>query len=102
VRQVAIIVRLKDGAETRAAELLQTGPPFDPGERGFERHTVYLSATDVVFVFEGSQVESILDDLVGEPFSWLLSATLDEWRPLIDGPPRIARAAYAWEASERP
>ena len=101
MRQVAIIVRLKEGAETRAAELLETGPPFDPAERGFERHAVYLSATDVVFVFEGPEVDSILDDLVGEPFSWLLSDALDEWRALVDGPPRIARAAYSWEAPRR-
>jgi hypothetical protein len=98
VRQVAIIVRLKDGAETRADQLLQSGPPFDPGERGFERHAVYLSATEAVFVFEGPEVDSVLDDLVGEPFSWLLSAALEEWRALIDGPPRIARPAYAWSA----
>lgn len=102
MRQVAIIVRLKDGAETRAAELLEKGPPFDPSERGFERHAVYLSATDVVFVFEGPEVDSILDELVGEPFSRLLSIALDEWRSLVDGPPRIARPAYAWEAPAGP
>jgi hypothetical protein len=101
VRQVAIIVRLKEGAETRAAELLQDGPPFDPGERGFERHAVYLSARDVVFVFEGPEVDSLLDDLVGEPFSWLLSNALHEWQSLADGPPRIARPAYSWEAPRR-
>jgi hypothetical protein len=102
VRQVAIVARLKNGAEPRAAELLEKGPPFDPAERGFERHAVYLSATEVVFVFEGPQVDSMLDDLVGEPFSWLVSAALDEWRALVDGPPRIARAAYAWEAPPTP
>ena len=102
MKQVAIVARLKDGAEPRAAELLEQGPPFDPAERGFERHAVYLSATEVVFVFEGPEVDAILDDLVGEPFSWLLSAALDDWRPLIDGQPRIARSAYSWEAPNRP
>lgn len=63
---------------------------------------MYLSATDVVFVFEGAEVDSILDDLVGEPFSWLLSIALDEWQSLVDGPPRIARPAYSWEAPARP
>jgi hypothetical protein len=102
VRQVAIVARLKDGAEPRAAELLEKGPPFDPAAHGFERHAVYLSATDAVFVFEGPEVDSMLDDLVGEPFSWLLSEALEEWRALVDGPPRIARPAYAWEAPRSP
>jgi len=34
----AIIARLEPGAEDRAAELLESGPPFDPAELGFERH----------------------------------------------------------------
>jgi hypothetical protein len=102
MRQVAIIARLKDGAEARAAELLAKGPPFDPAERGFERHVVYLSATEVVFMFEGREVDSILDEMIAEPFSWLLSAALDEWRTLVDEPPRIARPAYIWEAPRRP
>jgi hypothetical protein len=102
VRQVAIIARLKDGAEPRAAELLAKGPPFDPAERGFERHAVYLSATEVVFVFEGRDVDSIVDDMIAEPFSWLLSAALDEWRALVEESPRIARPAYFWEAPARP
>jgi hypothetical protein len=101
VRQIAIVARLNERAEPRAAELLEKGPPFDPGERGFERHAVYLSATEVVFIFEGREVESILDEIIGDPFCWLLSAALNEWRPLIDGTPRIARPAYSWEAPPR-
>ncbi len=97
MKQVAIIARLKPGTGPRAAELLQTGPPFDPADRGFERHTVYLSATEVVFVFEGPDADQILSDIVDEPFAWLLAAAFDRWRPLIDGEPRIARPAYAWQ-----
>lgn len=93
----AIVARLKPGTEPRAAELLRNGPPFDPAERGFERHAVYLSATEVVFVFEGREAEWIVSDLVDDPFSWLVSAALDAWRPLIDGQPRIARPQYAWQ-----
>jgi hypothetical protein len=96
VSQLAIVVRLKPGAEPRAAELLRNGPPFDPGERGFERHAVYLSATEVVFVFEGPEVEWIVSELVDEPSS-PLAAAFDAWRPLLDAPPRIARRAYAWQ-----
>jgi hypothetical protein len=96
LERVAIIVRLKPDAETRAAELISTGPPFDPDASGFERHTVFLSATEVMFVFEAHEVEWLVDALVDEPFQWMLAEAIDAWRPLVDGPPRIAREVFAW------
>ena len=97
IRNVAIIARLKSGAEQQAAELLAQGPPFDPGEIGLHRHVAYLSADEVVFVFEGAEVDVVLDDLVGYPFGPTLRAAFDRWRPLVEEPPRIARPAYEWE-----
>jgi hypothetical protein len=103
MEQLAIVARLKPGAEARAADLIAHGAPFDPRASGLRRHTVYLSADEVVFVFEGNQVEWIVDSLVDEPFQWDLIAAFDEWRPLLEGHPRIARAAYAWaEDAGRP
>jgi hypothetical protein len=96
MEQLAIIGRLKDGSEPRARELIEHGPPFDPTKEGFDRHVVYLSADEVVFVFEGKQVEWVLDALVDEPFHWPVLAALEAWRPLLDGQPRIARPAYVW------
>jgi hypothetical protein len=96
MQQLAIIARLKSGAEPRAAELIAKGPPFDPNMGGLDRHTVYLSAGEVVFVFEGREVDWIVDDLVDDPFRWLLTEALDAWRPLIEGEPMIARPAYTW------
>ena len=96
MEQLAIVARLKTGVEPRAAELLAKGAPFDPATSGLRRHTVFLSADEVVFVFEGDEVEWTVDRLIDEPFHWDLLAAFDEWRPLIDGHPRIARMAYAW------
>jgi hypothetical protein len=98
MEQIAIVARLKSGAEPRAAELIAEGPPFDPTDSGLERHTVYLSADEVVFVFEGKEVEWIVDQLIDEPFQWPIVDALDEWRPLLEGKPRIARAVYSWSA----
>jgi len=95
--QVAIVVTLKSTTEKPARALIAEGPPFDPAETGFTRHTIFLSAGEVVFVFEGSEVEWRLDELVDRPFS-VVRDTLDRWRPLVAGPPRIGRVAYAWEA----
>jgi hypothetical protein len=97
VDRLAIIARLKSGCEERAAELIAKGAPFDPDKSGFDRHTVFLSATEVVFVFEGTEVEWHLDDLITNPFRWMVSDAVEEWRPLIDDHPRIAREKYFWE-----
>jgi hypothetical protein len=95
--QVAIVVTLKSGAEERARQLIDQGPPFDPAESGFTRHTIFLSAGEVVFVFEGREAEWRLDELVDRPFS-LVREALEHWRPLVSGPPRIARATYEWSS----
>jgi hypothetical protein len=97
VRRLAIIARLKSGCEEKAAELIAKGAPFDPEGSGFDRHAVFLSATEVVFVFEGTEVDAHLDDLIENPFRWLVSVAFDEWRSLIEDPPRIAREKYFWE-----
>jgi hypothetical protein len=96
MHQVAIVLRLQPDARERAERLLAGGPPFDPDLAGFQAHSVYLSATEVVFVFEGPEVELLVDEIVSDPPSELLAAAFDEWRDLADGPPRIARPVYAW------
>jgi hypothetical protein len=96
IRKVAIVARLKPGAEEAAADLLAAGPPFDPGIRGLTAHSAFLSAGEVVFVFEGAEVDVFLDDIVENPFEPTVTAALDLWRPLIDGSPRIARPQYDW------
>jgi hypothetical protein len=84
--------------EERARALLEGGPPFDPGTAGLTRHVVYLSAGEVVFVFEGPEVEWRLDELVDAPFQWAVSSALDEWREIVADQVRIARPAYEWRA----
>jgi hypothetical protein len=98
MERIALVARLKADAEPRAAELIAAGPPFELEESGLASHTVYLSAGEVVFVFEGPEVEWIVDDLVDNPFRWRVAEALKAWSPLIEGEPRIARAAYGWAA----
>jgi hypothetical protein len=99
MERVAVVARLKEGSGPRAAELIAGGPPFDLAETDFVRHSVYLSASEVVFVFEGDQVESPLTDLVDErPYP--LGPALDQWQEIVDGPPRIARERFGWERHE--
>jgi hypothetical protein len=98
MRRIALVARLKAGAEERAAELLAAGPPFDPAEDEIERHAVYLSREEVVFVFEGHEIEWKVDDLLtSDYFHRRVSESLAAWRELIEGEPRLAEEAYFWE-----
>ena len=100
MERVAIVARLKEGSEARAAELIAAGPPFDLAETGITHHSVYLSAGEVVFVFKGHQVEWIVDDLIDDPFRPKLQSALDCWRSIVEGSPRIARERFSWKAQE--
>lgn len=97
IEALAVIARLKPGAQPEAARLLENGPPFDVEGAGLQRHRAFLSADEVVFVFEGHQVEWIVDELVSDPYASAIGEALEAWRPLVDEPPRIARPMYAWE-----
>jgi len=99
MNRVTLVARLKPGAQEQASGLLEQGPPFNPAERGLARHAVYLSAGEVVFVFEGDKVEWIVNEIVNEPFGAVAEA-LGTWRELVQDPPRIARPVYTWERDE--
>jgi hypothetical protein len=102
MEHLALIARLKDGAQPRAEELIAKGPPFDLQESGFLRHSVFLSATEVIFVFEAHEVEWLVSALIDDPFQWMVADALNDWRPLVDGTPRIAREQFTWERAAGP
>jgi hypothetical protein len=97
MERIAIVARLKPGTAEQARKLVADGPPFDLGASGIDRHSVFVSAGEVVFVFEGHQVEWIVDELIDAPFHYELQRTLNSWRAIIDGPPRIARQQFGWD-----
>jgi hypothetical protein len=96
--RVAIVARLRPGAEERAEKILAAGPPFDLSASGIERHSVFLSEGEVVFIFEGHEVEWIVDDLIDGPSHYELQHALDDWGSIVDGPPRVAREQFAWDS----
>jgi hypothetical protein len=100
MERLAIVARMKDGTETPAAELVAEGPPFDLAGSGIVRHSVFVSSHEVIFVFEGHQIEWIVDDLIYQPFHHKISQALDEWRKIVDGQPRVAREQFGWQLDE--
>src|SRR5687767_2551732 len=97
MKRLVIVARVREDAHAEAQDLVRKGPPFDPAQRGCERHAVYLSAGEVVFVFEAAaEVEWRVDDLVSAFAPHALHEAFEEWRPLLEGEPRIAREEFAW------
>jgi hypothetical protein len=92
--RVVVLARLKDGVRDRAAELIAAGPPFDPGEHGFERHAVYLSTREVIFFFEGPEASRRVADIANDNAT---SAFFTAWAPLLDDSPGLAHEFYYWE-----
>src|SRR6266511_4571713 len=89
---VAVVVPLKRGSAARARALVREGPPFDPAIR-FERHHVFVSEREVVFVFEGEDVKRAVQELARTPAVWKAASA---WRDCLRGPPRLAEEGYSW------
>jgi hypothetical protein len=95
MQRIVVIAKLKPDSLVAAGEILQAGPPYDPGDIGLVRHGVYLSGSEVVFVFEGPEVEQQLSRLLNDPAT---SAAFSEWAPLLEGTPSAAHELFFWEA----
>jgi hypothetical protein len=92
-----VVVPLKAGVRNRVRELLETGPPFDPKAAGLERHQVFLTDHEAVFLFEAPD-QATLDRLARSPrLRWAAAA----WRQYLGGRMRVAEVAYSW-ARDRP
>ena len=96
MERLVVTLKLRDGMQERAADLIAAGPPFDPADLGLRRHSVYLGDDLVIFVFEGEDVERRVSAFVNDPVP---SASFAAWTPLLAGTPALAHKAYHWEAS---
>jgi hypothetical protein len=88
-----VVAPLTRGAGKAAEALIAAGPPFDLAATGVTSHSVFLSGGEVVFLFEGAEVE--LDAIAGDP---VVAAAFARWAPLLAGPPRIAEERFHWDA----
>ena len=88
---------LKAGARGEVRALLDAGPPFDPeGIEGLVRHEVFLTASEVVFLFESDLGIDALAPLLSEPDLWQAAVA---WHEHIDGSPRVAESVFSWSRS---
>lgn len=91
--RLVVVAPLKEGERTRAEKLLEQGPPFELERTRFDRHEVFVSEREVVFLFEGP-AGSVTLELQGEdPTLWKAAAA---WSKCLAGRPRVARRAFSW------
>jgi hypothetical protein len=93
MNRLMIVARLKDDAHDEAEVLLREGPPFDPELMHLDRHAAYLTAGEVVFLFEAPEVEWIVNDMIDDQ---AIAAFFAPWEKLIDGTPRLAHESFYW------
>jgi len=87
-----LVLPLRDGVHDQAAELLRRGPPFDPEAVGLDRHHVFLTDEEVVYVFEAGEIDAA-ERLIDKEAFWSAAAA---WKDLVAGPPRLAENIYTW------
>lgn len=93
-----VTTRLKPGAARAAEELLQAGPPFDPGEAGLSAHAAYLTDDRIYLVFEGEAARGRALSLAKQHIS-----AISRWQELVwelpstvRDVPATARCLYRW------
>ena len=89
--RIAMIVPLVEGTGERARALFRSDPPLDPAALAIEKQEVFVTDSEIAFVFETSD-RGILERLTG-PTSWVAAP---EWREIVAGKPHVARVDYSW------
>ena len=97
MERMAIVASFEPEQSEQVKELLAEGPPYDLAESTLDRHAVYLSPREVVFVFEGPDVEWQVDDLRDDFFRPGVRSAVADWQKLVDGKPRLAHPVFAWD-----
>lgn len=97
-RRLIVIVPLKPDAHAGVERLLKQGPPFDPAAiEGLDRHEVFVTSDEAVFVFESELGAQALAPLLADPKLWEAAAG---WREHVAGSPRIAEDVFSWSRDE--
>ena len=95
-RRIAVVLPLREDAHDAVRALLSAGPPFDPEALGLDRHQVFVTGSEAVFIFESDLGAKALEPLLEQPELWQSAAA---WHDHLAGPPRIAEDVFSWERS---
>ena len=92
-RRLTLVLPLLPGALAAVRALVAGGPPFDPDALGLDRHQVYLTEEEAIFVFESDLGAAALEPLLQSATLWESAAA---WHEHLSGPPRIAEDVFSW------
>ena len=92
--RLVLVVPLREGTAARARDLLREGPPFELETTHLERHEVFLTEHEAVFVFETAGEAPALELEAGNP---RLRKAAAAWRECMADRPRKAETAFSWE-----
>jgi hypothetical protein len=92
--RLIVTARLLPGTGEEARRLIELGPPYPVDRYQLRRHSVHVADGVVLFVFEGPDVEWVVEEMVNDP---ILAASFSAWAPLLEERPSIAREVFAWE-----
>lgn len=95
--RLVVVAPLKEGGRARAEKLLEQGPPFDLERTRFDRHAVFVTEREVVFLFEGPPDSAIFELPADDPAPWKAA---EAWAECLAERPRIARTAFVWRRVE--
>jgi hypothetical protein len=95
---VVVVLPLRAGAAAQARELVAEGPPFDLEQAELDRHIVFVTEHEVVFLFEGERARETLDRLLRRPRVLREAA---RWRDVLAGRPRLGEESYTWRREGR-
>ena len=93
-----LTARLKPDGRRRALALLVEHSAFGMElETYLDRHTIFLTETEVIFLFEGKGAHEAVRAVFDDPVQ---STLIGHWLPLFDGPLHQAQEAYSWGAKD--
>lgn len=93
MNRLVFVAPLRPGMRATARSLLAEGPPFDLASTRFDRHEVYLTEEEVVFVFEAAGEVATLEVAAEDPAVWRAARA---WHDVLDGRPRVATVEFTW------
>ena len=95
MRRFVVSLPLRPGSTDQIRRLLREGPPFDLSGLSLERHEVFLSDAELIFLFEGTHSERVAIELLERP---RVLGQASRIAPFVAGPPRFFSEAFSWEA----
>jgi hypothetical protein len=98
LRRVIVRVPVDPEHVERVRALVRRGPPYDLNEvPGLERHEVYVTDRDALFLFEGTDPGLAVERVMRDARVW---SALEDWDDHVTGRPSVVEPDYTW--SRRP